>query len=236
MSSKGLADFYIDITKKSPEYIEIERTFGEIRDLMDKTSNNVLSPEQLVFVRKYRVYSTPLSEVQISSHTNRFSGSNMSTNLGRSNELFCRDSYLVSRLLDSVADRSTVLNIDEIIIPNFWVLRGIFDLYRFNKNLRRTLSLMFSKDPSLMIIWPLDIFEKSPNKSAGIGSKDCYKFWRDIEDLKTNFPEVYEFLVTSYNRILPKMFNLIKKLMEVSNVVCTSNKKKLVKQYYDSSK
>ena len=206
--------FYIESIKNFEEYNIISHYLGELGDTMNRVSKTQVVGDRLEFVKKFpkctqtldRVYIHPISsDLNLSISDLISSGAreqglwkkliNSSTESYRYSRvyLYIEEITLKKELLDLAIELSRLIN--KIKVEN--IINKIIDyeVEFFNK------------------VWPFSYFGKNGILLNGIGSRDCYKFWVDEEDLKNNFPLIYNRIVYTYMTILPLLVSMFRKLL-----------------------
>lgn len=210
----GKAPFFREVLKSTHEFSEISNKLKELRDFMDKAASENLTEELKELSKLHPGALQTLDNVYVSITM-------VGGVLRTSSKVILR--RLVDRdlLSDDIFERgvliySDVLYLDDIILRCGDIYNHISSKIYTSPELDKLLRAIFSRDPELFAaMWPFPGYKSLSFRNKGIGSSGSYKFFNNEEDLMTNFPEVYEMIVKTYNSVLPKMEILLQKYIDL---------------------
>lgn len=235
----SLPQFYISIIKDTKEYKEILGRVDKLSKLITDISRATLTDEQLEFIRDFSGFTQPLDNVFVSPVATVDVPKNLDTYIRLdlpSDRLVFQP---ISRSRPSIIhSKPTILCIDELFLDGD-IYRKFVQLIRLGKSnpLGRILRRIFEEDRQMMrVLWPFPDFKLgcSVFPGIGIGSTDGYKFFKDVEDLKSGYPDLYTEIVNTYKANIPQIVTLMNKLSAVSDIIENSNnKQKLFTKYHN---
>ena len=213
MKTKKYTKFYTETIKNFEEHNIISFYLDELRDIVDRVSRTQVVGNRLEFIKKFPKCAQTLDRVYIypSDLTYTLSVSRLIRSGYREQGLW---SNLIFSGKSNCYYSRCYLHIEEILLKKELLdltieLSKLISEYRVSSIID---NIIDSNIGCLDKIWPFPCFECNPVLLSGIGSSNCYKFWVDEEDLKSNFSHIYNRIIYTYESILPLLVSLFRKL------------------------